>query len=202
MSDRQRHALVGGIVAACVFGWTVPLAAAGEGQIVLRVRGGQASCNGQVEVPVELSDPNGLGALDVTIIYDPQALLFQEAEKARSLETAMLVHKAAEPGTVRCGLISARPIEREGVLFTLRFQARGQPGRTVVELANPQAWEARNAFVLRVAAEPGTLHLKKPLLGNVSPGWIAAGAGAIVALVLVFLLGRRSARRKSAKEGG
>jgi hypothetical protein len=182
MNTRPLLKRAGGIVAACILGWAA-LVVAGEGQISLRVAADQADGNGRVGVPIVLSDPNGLGALDVTVLYDPQCLVFEDAEKARVLESAMFVHKIIEPGKVRCGLISTRPIEIEGTLFTLRFKSKGQAEQTVVELAAPQAWDAKNAFVLRVAAQSGTLQLGKP-----APGWVLVVVGAVAVVVLLVMV--------------
>jgi hypothetical protein len=199
MKPRRTLARVG-LAAFWIFGGAVPGIGADEGRISLRVGAGRPDRRGRIEVPVELGDPNGLGALDVTVRYDPQLLGFEDAEKARALESAMLVHKAAGPGKVRCGLISARPIETEGVLFTLRFTIRDPAGETVVKLTDPQAWQARDAFVLRIDAQSGTVALSASPQDGGLPRWVigaVAGAAATAILMLAAFLVLRPRRRSA-----
>jgi len=184
-----------GLIVACLAG-CLGLAGKTAGQVQLRVKGGRAACDGKVNVPVELIQPSGLGAMDVVFTYDPEKLAFEKAQQSAAVEDATFIYKELEAGKVRCGLISTTPIEAEGVVFTIQFQARGQAGETAVTPSQPQAWAARNAFVLRTESEGGTWTLKKPSpLTGQQLRWIAAGAGGIVLLTLVFVLGRRSARR-------
>ena len=200
MSTYRTRCPACGIAVACVFASFASAAVAADGQVEIHVGGGKANCGDVLKVPVELVRPNGLGALDVEFTYDPDRLEFENAESTAAVEDATFLCKQQGPGRIRCGLISAEPIEAEGVVFTLHFRGRDGMGDTTIRPVNAQAWQARNAFVLRVATEGGTWSLEQDAASP--PGgpvdWRVVAAGVILAMALVFILGRASRKTSAA----
>jgi len=185
----------------CLLGWAAAGPAPGQ---VIRLAVDARPCNAgaDVEVPVSVRQPAGLGALEVEVVYDPKLLELRDVTKGQLLSNAMLGHKVLAPGRVRCDLISAEPIHGNGALFVVHFRAGGTPAQTTIELDSPQAWDHARILEMRVQTEAGQLAIKpSAAAGGEYLGWILGGVGAAAALAVVFHLGRRSSRRAAQPRG-
>jgi hypothetical protein len=164
----------------------------------LVVRSGRGTAGKEIEVPVDVRSPAGLGALEVEVVYDPEVLELKDVGEGPLLADAMLGHKLLVPGRVRCDLISAKPIDSDGSLFVVRFQAKGAKGQTQIALVNAQAWDHADILEMRVAVEAGLLALEESSFAaaRLPWAWIGVAAAAVVVVLLAFLLGRGSAGRQ------
>ena len=173
---------------------------AGGEVMSLAVRPGSTLANGQATVVLETRRPQGLGALEVEIVYDPQVLEARSVTKEALLANGMLEYDL-RPGRVRCVMINGEPITADGAVLAIHFESKRDSGQTTIGLENIKAWDFNRALEMRVSAAPGDLTLQPPLVSQEATSrqpwpwsFFAVPAGIVVLSVLilwVYRLGRR-----------
>lgn len=158
----------------------------------------EAQTGGMVDVPIQLADANGLGAVHWELTYDPRVLAVDQVTKgALAGNNALMEANTKQPGRVVVGLVSLDGMTGEGVLATARFKVVGGAGlATDLMLTNNQAWERESHAEVLVNATAGKVTVAGGLPSWLMPVAIAAAAGLLVLLLFWFLLGRR--RKQSA----
>jgi hypothetical protein len=168
--------------------------------IDLVVRPGTTTADGEATVVLEARQPAGLGALEVEIVYDADALEARSVSKEALLADGMLEYDL-RPGRVRCVMINGEPISADGSVLTVLFQSKRSSGSTTISLENIKAWDFERGLEMRVSATAGDLNLQpapasQEPASNAPRSWLvfAVPAGIIVLAVLmlwVYQQGRR-----------
>jgi len=181
----MRSALVV-LLAACV---VAPGARAAS--VTVAVASARGAPGAEVKVPVSVRGAQGLGALQMELVYDPAVLEARKVEEGALLSGAMVESNVPQPGRMRVALVSGEPVNGDGVLLMARFVACGAAGKECqVQAENARAWEHSTNLDMRVSVEPGKFTVAAAGLSPVLLGAIAA----IVAIVLVAIVA--FARRK------
>jgi len=181
---QQRHKIVTAFIVLLMLLWVI----AGEAlaaTVTVSAPTVEAQPGNTVEVPIQLSGANGLGAVHLEMSYDPAVLTAEAVTKgALAGNNALIESNTKESGRVVIGLVSLDGIEGEGALATVRFKVVGDAGLTSeLVWANNQAWERESHAEVLVNAESG-----KVTIAAGSPSWlIPALIAAAIALLLLFV---------------
>lgn len=201
---RQRSILL------CIFSitvlWLLIVSNAAAATITVSVSSAQAQAGGTVDVPIQVSGANGLGAVHLELTYDPRVLTAKEVTRgALAGSNALVESNVKQPGRVVIGIVSLDGIKGDGVIATARFQVVGNAGQsTEVKFENNLAWERESHAEVLVNSQAGTITIAAAVNPQTAqaptaegmPAWLipAVIAGIVLLLVLglvIFLLGRR-----------
>jgi len=97
---------------------------------------------GQVEIPVEISGVNNLGALHLELTYDSQSLSAVSVKNGGAAKDAILEYNVNDPGKVVIGLVSVPGITKNGDIITVVFNVQKGATSTSLNLENIDAYDA------------------------------------------------------------
>jgi hypothetical protein len=105
--------------------------------VTLSVQSQTAASGGTVTVPIAIAGASSIGAMDLTVTYDPAVLTFVEAKTGALSTNGMVQAKETRPGTVRVAFVDSSGVTGDGVIITLAFTAKGANGASSkVDLAS------------------------------------------------------------------
>lgn len=108
---------------------------------------------------LSVSNAVDLGALQFSLVYDPQVATVIDVVAADLLPNAMLEFNPEE-GRCNIALVSAEPVSGSGPLLEITFAAVGGGGSvSALTVQDPQAWEGVNNSLLDVAASDGQVSI-------------------------------------------
>jgi hypothetical protein len=169
-------------------------------QIVLSVADETGSVDSTTDVAIEVRDPQGLGAVQFDLIYDPD-IVEPEAVEAGEDVSALVDYNIVVPGTLRVAAASNEPIEEDGTLAVVTFMVLAE-GETDLDIELAEAWEQETSYVMPIAVEGGSISATSDGLG-----WLLAMCGCptlfvvVVVLLVVRWWRRRKERQKSPPAG-
>lgn len=148
----------------------------------------QAKCesNAEVKVPVQVKGADGLGPLQMELLFDSQQLQFVEAAEGSGWGIGLFDFNLLEPGRVRLVMTGDpnKPIQGDGELFTVTFQAKASAsGQSALKAEKVRAWEQTpEAHDMRVTVEVGSIEI----VPQGFPPWLIAvvAVGVLGALLL------------------
>lgn len=88
--------------------------------------------DGQIDLPVELSQCKGVDSVQFDVNYDSTALQFVSMTPGDLFAAQYTVVNADESGRIRVACASALGLEGAGTLMTLRFQVLSETGSAVI----------------------------------------------------------------------
>jgi len=96
--------------------------------VILSVQSQTAASGSTVTVPVMITGASAIGAMDLTVTYDPAVLTFVEAKPGALSTNGMVQANAATPGKVRVAFVDSSGVNGNGEILTLSFTAKGANG--------------------------------------------------------------------------
>ena len=146
----------------------------------------------EVVLPVTARGAQGVGALQMDVVYDPATLDFEGVTAGPMLEGALVESRSSAPGRVRVAAAGGAAVSGDGTLFSLTFAARGaSASRTPVTIERARAWAQADDLEMRVDVAAGEVRLVAPAAGGL-PAWAPfAGLAAVGLVVLVVVRSRR-----------
>jgi hypothetical protein len=138
----------------------------------------------QVVVPILVKANQGIGSLELELVFDPKVLEFTSLDQGSLLPGALISSNVIEPGRLVVALATGEPVRGEGDLLELRFQVRldAKAGTSALSLEKVRAWEhGPNILEMLAKTQPGQIDVG-------SPSWPAWIYGAIAAAVLVLII--------------
>jgi hypothetical protein len=179
-----KHACVTGIVVLAI---TTSLSAQ---TMTLRVPAVAAASGATVDVPIEVAGASKVGALQFEIVYNPELLTAVTARAGALASNSLFDVKTDRPGRLDIGLITTDGVNGSGTLATASFKVTGRSGVTTsLTPGSARAWEGITHHEVLVTPVAGVL----TITGAFPWHWILI-AVAVVALLLAFILWRRSKR--------
>lgn len=159
----------------------------------LKTVAGEAGAN--VNVPIFISDAQGMGALEMELVYDPSVLEFKTIEQGAVL-AGLFDFNLIGLGRVKIALASSEETEGRGVLMTAVFKVLTD-GRSQLAIEKAAAWDRANSGEMAVSTHSGqfTARTAQAIDGwlGLNWGWIVAGLLLLVNLaLLVFVFMIRS----------
>ncbi len=143
------------------------------------------------DVAIEVTGGREIGALDVTLGYDPEVIELDSAQAGDIADNALFEYNEVSPGVVRAGVVASAGLSGDGSVLTLKFNVVGSVGdASTISIDNAEAWHYDQLIDLPVATSDGEL--------TVVSG--SGGRGMLTALVLfvvaaIVLLGLAAIRR-------
>lgn len=123
-----------------------------------------------VEIPLVITDCEGLDSLEFRINYDASALKFVRLDNGDVFESEFLISNPAEAGLVRVATISAYGLTQSGTLLTLKMKVLKDSGSVVT---------ITDAIATSVDPENDFLQSKAYL--TVTDGGVSVGGNALPA---------------------
>ena len=163
------------------------LLVAAASAVNLSVQSQTVAAGGTVNVPIAIAGASAIGAMDLTVTYDPAVLSFVEAKTGALSTNGMVQANGTTPGTVRIAFVDSAGVNGDGVLLTLAFTAKGANGASsAIGLASRGVYNLDRTDVL-VTTQGGTV-----TIGGGASTPLPAGI-AVIALAGVGLVayGRR-----------
>ena len=161
------------------------VAAASAANVTLSVQSQTAASGGTVTVPIAIAGASSIGAMDLTVTYDPAVLTFVEAKTGALSTNGMVQANGTTPGTVRIAFVDSSGINGDGVIINLAFTAKGANGASSkVDLVSRGVYNLDRVDV-PVTTQGGTVTIgsggKSPLPAGIAvvallgAGLVAAG---------------------------
>lgn len=144
--------------------------------VSLSVAEASGGVGGTTTVPIVVSQPRGLGAVQVELVYDPAVLEVVGAE-AGSLFSGLVDYNTTRPGTLVVAMAGNEGVQSGGELLQVSFRVLHE-GQSALALRSARVWEQETSLELPV---------------EVNNGSFSAGAGfafptRLVALLVVVIL--------------
>ena len=102
--------------------------AASAANVTLSVQSQTAASGSTVTVPIAIAGASSIGAMDLTVTYDPAVLTFVEAKTGALSTNGMVQANGTTPGTVRIAFVDSSGVTGDGVIINLAFTAKGANG--------------------------------------------------------------------------
>ena len=164
---------------------SLAIAAASAANVTLSVQSQTAPSGGTVTVPIAIAGASSIGAMDLTVTYDPAVLAFVDAKTGALSTNGMVQANGTTPGTVRIAFVDSSGITGDGVIINLAFTAKGTNGASSkVDLVSRGVYNLDRVDV-PVTTQGGTVTIgtgvKSPLpagiavVALVGAGFVAAG---------------------------
>ncbi len=152
----------------------------------------QGLSGAEIKAPIHAREAEGIGSLQMEVVYDPTLLEPTEVEEGTMLPGAMLAFNVVAPGRLRVAVVGdpQTPVRGDGELVVVKFKVLGQAGRECpLNIEHAQAWEQTNeALDMLVKVEHGKFAIERAGM----PLWIIVAVGVVVLLaVVVFILAAR-----------
>lgn len=146
-------------------------------------------------VPLMVKSAAGLGALQMSVGYDPDVLEPTEVEPG-ALLSGLVDFNIVSPGVLSIAMATSQAVNGDGELMLLSFNVLGG-SESLLELSEVRAWEQATSFEMMVTAESGRF-----TVGGGLPFWgIGSGVLVLLAVAVVLVFWRRSRSRASARPG-
>ena len=173
---------------ACVFFLSIIGIQTGAQAAAVTIVLPQASASGDTElkVPVLVKGAQGLGPLQMDLLFDSKQLQFIKAAEGSGFGNGLFDSNLLAPGRLRLVMTGDpnKPIQGDVELFLLTFRTNASgAGRSVLAADNLRAWEqTQDGFEMRVTLEPGSVTVS-PHSGFI---WLSA-VGGLMLIVLAVL---------------
>lgn len=156
----------------------------GASAVNLSVQSQTVASGGTATVPIAIAGASSIGAMDLTVTYDPAVLSFVEAKPGALSTNGMVQANGTTPGTVRVAFVDPAGVSGDGVILTLAFKATGANGASsAIGLASRGVYNLDRVDV-PVTTQGGTVTIGSGGAGTPLPAGIAvlalAGAGLAV----------------------
>lgn len=163
--------------------------------VTVRAPSVEAQAGGAVDVPIQLAGAQGLGAVHVELVYDPNVLTAESVSKgALAGSNALVESNLKQAGRAVIGVVTLDGISGDGTLATVRFQVKGSAGASsVLNFENNQAWERATHAEVLVNSQPGQVTIAAGLPAWLLPALVALVVILLLAILLFVLLRRRRA---------
>ncbi|MBT8439771.1 MAG: hypothetical protein KJO91_08590 [Gammaproteobacteria bacterium] len=163
----------------------------------LAIEQASGSSSGSYNLLITTSRPDGVGALEVELVFNAMKLEFDSVSAGPLLANAMFDYKVISPGRVRVDLISNTPIEKEGVLFIAKLRVL-EPGSTMIQIENSEAWTHSNLHEMGIETHSLELIVSRATRDIIfSKSNILIGIVMLVMVLIAFVVGRRSSKKQS-----
>jgi hypothetical protein len=152
----------------------------------------QGATGDEIKAPIQAREAEGIGSLQMEVVYDPTLLEPMEVEEGKMLPGAMLAFNVVEPGRLRVAVVGdpQKPVRGDGELAVVKFKVLGAAGKQgPLSIEHAQAWEQTDdALDMLVKLEPGKFSIERAGL----PLWMIVAASVGLLAVLVLMLATRN----------
>ena len=143
----------------------------------------------EVKVPILVRGAQGIGAMQLDVLYDP-GVLSPTSVETRGMLAGLVEHNVVKPGRLRIALATNKAVNGDGEILSATFKVLGG-SESALGLDHARAWALADSLDVAVTTEAGhfTVNSHKTLIVI----GIVALAG-VLALSLVIARLRRKGR--------
>jgi hypothetical protein len=175
--------------------FALPAAVAPAASVTLIAPSCQGATGAEIKAPIQAREAEGIGSLQMEVVYDPTLVEPLEVEEGKLLPGAMLAFNVVEPGRLRVAVVGdpQKPVRGDGELAVVKFKILGAAGKQgPLSIEHARAWEQTNdALDMLVKLEPGKFSIERAGM----PPWmiVAVGVGLLAVLVLMLVARNKKA---------
>jgi hypothetical protein len=152
--------------------------------VIVKINPVQAGAGTSVTIPVLVSGASSLGAMDLTMTYDPTVLKFSKVETGDLSTNGLAEGKELQPGTAKVSFADTNGISSDGTLLKVTFDVIGTSGASTNLGLSGRAY-GLDLKDMPTTAQGATISVGQAKGSPMDPG-IAIGAVAIIGLLVVM----------------
>jgi hypothetical protein len=180
----------------------VALSAANRGRtepLTLSAPTARAASGQEVELPITLKGPSGIGALHLELVYDPSILECKTVEKGQLLNgNSLLEADSSQSGRLVVGIVSLDGIPGDGCVLKARFVTRGPAGqKTPLRLEHVEAWDGKTHLDLLAKVEAGEFTVVNAGLFSSWPWLVGIGVAVLLLFTTIVAVQTRKAQPRA-----
>jgi hypothetical protein len=180
-----------------IFGLAFPSASLAQStSMTVSVPDLTAQANANADITIKASGAQGIGAMHIELVYDPQVLTWVSVNPGTLANGSLIDAGADTPGRLVVSMATVKPLNGDGAIAIARFKVTGASGnKSQLTLENVSAWEGETYREIQVVMQSGKLTVG----GGSSMLLIIIGAAMclfVLGLLALFLILRANRRPK------
>lgn len=148
--------------------------------VIVTIPSGSFGAGAKATIPVTVSGASNLGAMDLTITYDPAILKFSKAELGDLSTNGLVEGNEAQPGVAKISFADTKGISGDGTLLKVTFDVVGSKGASTTLNAGAKAY-GLDLKDIPATIQGGTITVSQPKSGiETAVILLAIGLGVVV----------------------
>ena len=148
--------------------------------VIVTIPSGSVGAGAKATIPVTVSGASNLGAMDLTISYDPAILKFSKADLGELSTNGIVEGNEIQPGVAKISFVDTKGISGDGTLLRITFDVVGTNGASATLNAGAKVY-GLDLKDVPTTTNGGTITVSQPKSGiETSVILIAIGLGMIV----------------------
>ena len=161
------------------------ISTASAAAVIVTIPSGSVGAGAKATIPVMVSGASNLGAMDLTISYDPAILKFSKADLGELSTNGIVEGNEIQPGVAKISFADTKGISGDGTLLKITFDVVGGNGASTILNTGAKAF-GLDLKDIPTTAQGGTMTVTQPKSGiETAVILIAIGIG------VVFFVGRK-----------
>jgi hypothetical protein len=132
--------------------------------VMVTIPSGTVGAGAKATIPVMVSGASNLGAMDLTIAYDPAVLKFSKAELGELSTNGIVEGNEGQPGVTKISFADTKGISGDGTLLKITFDVVGANGASTTLNAGARAY-GLDLKDLPATAQGATITVSQPKSG-------------------------------------
>lgn len=108
--------------------------------VVVTIPSGTVGAGATATIPVMVSGASNLGAMDLTVTYDPTILKFVKADLGELSTNGIVEGNEVQSGVVKISFADTKGISGSGTILTVTFNVMGAKGASTILNAGAKAY--------------------------------------------------------------
>jgi hypothetical protein len=108
--------------------------------VMVTIPSGTVGAGAKATIPISVAGASNLGAMDVTISYDPAVLKFSKAELGELSTNGIVEGNEVQPGVAKISFADTKGISGDGTLLLVTFEVVGAKGASTALNAGARAF--------------------------------------------------------------
>lgn len=148
--------------------------------VIVTIPSSSVGAGAKATIPVTVSGASNLGAMDLTITYDPAILKFSKAELGELSTNGLVEGNEALPGVAKISFADTKGISGDGTLLKVTFDVVGVKGASTTLNAGAKAY-GLDLKDIPATTQGGTITVSQPKSGiETAVILLAIGLGVVV----------------------
>jgi hypothetical protein len=132
--------------------------------VIVTIPSGSVGAGAKATIPVMVAGASNLGAMDLTIAYDPSVLKFSNAELGGISTNGIVEGNEAQPGMAKISFADTKGISGDGTLLQVTFDVVGAEGASTTLNGDAKAY-GLDLNDIPATTQSGTLTVSQPKSG-------------------------------------
>jgi len=132
--------------------------------VIVTIPSGSVGAGAKATIPVMVSGASNLGAMDLTITYDPSILKFSQANLGELSTNGIVEGNEIKSGTAKISFADTKGISGSGTILTVTFDVVGAKGASTALNAGAKAY-GLDLKDIPTTAQGGSITVTQPKSG-------------------------------------